>query len=77
MASAGEKGGGRRSSSPSTDRHDHNLSGDGGITPLHLAAQHGHADAVYLLLNEGLLAEYDPQVGDKNSRIALPWAILG
>jgi hypothetical protein len=39
--------------SPSNDRHDHNLSGNGGITPLHLAAQHGHADAAYLLLNEG------------------------
>jgi hypothetical protein len=29
------------------------MNGDGGITPLHLAAQHGHAEAVYLLLTEG------------------------
>jgi hypothetical protein len=29
------------------------MNGNGGITPLHLAAQHGHAEAVYLLLTEG------------------------
>jgi hypothetical protein len=41
------------SSSSTTTRPNITMNGDGGITPLHLAAQHGHAEAVYLLLTEG------------------------
>jgi len=41
------------SSASSSSRPNTAMNGDGGITPLHLAAQHGHAEAVYLLLTEG------------------------
>ena len=40
-------------SSSSADGGDADFLNDGGITPLHLAAQHNHAGAVRLLLGEG------------------------
>ena len=49
----GQDGSTVSSASTSSSRPNTAMNGDGGITPLHLAAQHGHAEAVYLLLTEG------------------------